>query len=44
MAVITEESTVKASAGRGSLSFANLLINSAAKCWASAAEPPFPAI
>lgn len=44
MAVKTDESTVRASAGKGPLSLDNLLTNSAAKCCASAAEPPLPAI
>ena len=44
MAVIMELSTVKASAANGARSLASLLTNSAAKCCASAAEPPLPAI
>ena len=43
MAVIIEVSTVKETAFIGSLSFESFEINSATKCWESAAEPPLPA-
>ena len=44
MLVITEESVVRAIAGRGGRSSMKRFTNSAAMCWASAALPPFPQI
>ena len=44
MAVNAEVSVVSAIAGKGWTFFINLPVNSAAKCCASAAEPPLPQI
>jgi hypothetical protein len=42
MLVMTEVSVVRAIAGSGGLSISKRFTNSAAMCWASAAEPPLP--
>jgi len=42
MAVSTDESVVTATAGSGGRSSSKRLTNSAARCWASAADPPLP--
>ena len=42
MQVKAEESVVSESPGSGFLSLINRPVNSAARCWLSAAEPPLP--